>query len=94
MSLKAGSTTGNIDPAGLIRPEPTEGTMRKVTFGEWLAEAHNILRTKHNAEPSAIRPWEWTRLYVRGLSPEEAAQHASVEASNALTPNERRLRRR
>jgi len=62
-------------------------------FGDWLAEAHSILRSQYNARPTALRPKQWTQLYVRGMSPEEAAHRASVEAWNALTPNERRLRR-
>ena len=63
------------------------------TFSDWLAEAKSILRAQYNVRPTALRPKEWTQLYVRGLPPEEAAQRAAVEAWNALTPNERRMRR-
>jgi hypothetical protein len=45
---------------------------KPATFRDWLAQAHSILRTEYKSRPSALRPKEWTRLYVRGVTAEEA----------------------
>ena len=63
-----------------------------VVYSDWLAQAQALFQAQHHGRPYAIRPREWTRWYVRGLSPEEAAEEARTLAWNAL-PAAERLRR-
>jgi hypothetical protein len=63
-----------------------------LTYSEWLVEAMAILESKHNTRASTIRPRTWVNWYVRGWSPEEAAQRAATAAFNALPADERFLK--
>jgi hypothetical protein len=56
----------------------------------WRAATEAELKRLHpDIRPSTIPLREWTRLYVRGLTPEAAAQQANVYAWNRHTPAER-----
>jgi hypothetical protein len=52
------------------------------TYPEWFAAAVAILQEKHDAKPSAVRPRTWVNWYVRGMSPDEAAQRALLDTNN------------
>jgi len=62
------------------------------TFSEWLERAQLALENQHNTRRNVIRPGAWTKLYVRGMSPDEAAQRAATEASNKLPASARVLK--
>jgi hypothetical protein len=62
------------------------------TFLDWFAETAAILQDEHGIGSTAIRPGTWTSLYIRGMSPAEAAERVATEAINALPASERILR--
>jgi hypothetical protein len=64
------------------------------TFSEWLERAEAVLQVAHGTKPDRVRPGAWTKMYIRGMTPEEAAQQAAPEALNRLPVAERLLRQR
>jgi hypothetical protein len=62
-----------------------------LTFSDWLALAERALANEHTTRPNVVRPGAWTKMYVRGMTPEEAAQRAATEARNKLPPSARNL---
>ena len=63
------------------------------TFSEWLERAESALLVEHGIRPIGIRPGAWTKMYIRGLTPEEAAKQVATEAFNKLPSSVRILRR-
>jgi hypothetical protein len=66
----------------------------KQTYSDWFAEASAILQSEHGFLPTAIRPRGWKNMFMRNMSPAEAAERAATKAFNALPPGERLLRGR
>jgi len=64
------------------------------TFSEWPGTGEAVLLDEHGIRPIAFRPGAWTRMYIRGLTPAEAAKQAATEAFNKLPSSVRILRRR
>jgi hypothetical protein len=52
------------------------------SYEAWKAVAAEELKRLHGIEATAIAEREWTKLYVRGLAPEEAAERAERESRN------------
>jgi hypothetical protein len=52
------------------------------SYRDWKAEASKQLRDRHDIPAAAIPAREWTRLYIRRFSPEEAADRAATEYNN------------
>jgi hypothetical protein len=64
--------------------------MRPGTKEVWRAEAEQALERLYPGVKAASIPERvWTNLYVRGLSPNEAARAADVHVWNKLTPVDR-----
>jgi hypothetical protein len=63
-------------------------------LSEWLEKAESVLQAEHNTKPTHVRPGAWTKMYIRGMTPEEAAKHAAGEALNRLPISARILSRR
>src|SRR5262245_15787128 len=68
-------------PMGHVPPEiPAAKPATYSSFSEWLEQAESALQDKHGTGPTAVRPRDWRIWYIRGLSPEAAAQNAAAEA--------------
>jgi hypothetical protein len=51
-------------------------------YAEWKDRAEVQLERGHGVKASTIPTRVWTRLYVQGASPQEAAEQAAVSAYN------------
>jgi hypothetical protein len=56
------------------------------SYRDWKAEASKQLRDRHDIPTAAIPEREWTRLFIRRFSPEEAAERAATEYNNSHRP--------
>jgi hypothetical protein len=45
-------------------------------FATWQARSMAILRDKHEITGTLMRHREWRNLFIRGTTPEDAAEHA------------------
>ena len=65
-----------------------------VSFPTWKAEAAKALAQLHERAALMMRERDWRTLYVRGLSPDDAASHAARDYAASHRPewakNERR----
>ena len=67
-----------------------------VSFSTWKAAAVQALAQVNGRAILTTRDGFWTRLYVRGLSPEDAAQAAAREYASTHRPDlatQRRINR-
>jgi hypothetical protein len=64
-----------------------------VSFPTWKADAVKALRELHERAAVAMRERDWRNLYVRGLSPDEAASHAAREYDSTHRPDWVKTRR-
>lgn len=62
---------------------------RAVTFANWRAHADAVLADKHGIAPGTIPARVWTKLFVRGLTPDAAADDAAVSAYNVRPASDR-----
>jgi hypothetical protein len=75
---------------------PTGSTVKTAsasTFAEWQAQAAAALESKHAIKAGTIPARVWTKLFLRGLSPEAAADDAATSAFN-MRPASYRLKGR
>jgi hypothetical protein len=65
-------------------PKPSRATQSagQVDYATWKASAAAALEREHNSNPDAIPPRLWRHFYIQNLSPEQAAEQASVTAYN------------
>lgn len=66
------------------RPAPAEAD-----YKEWLKLAAAELERRHDVKAGTIPTRVWTRLFIRGLSPQEAAEQAAVSAFNTRSAADR-----
>jgi hypothetical protein len=59
------------------------------TFAKWQARAAAALEAKHAIKAGTIPVRVWRHAYVRGLTPEEGAEHAARSAYNVRPASER-----
>jgi hypothetical protein len=83
---------GHCPPSGrprlYHRIEPSSKQLRRL---EILAGADLLQR--HDVEPGIIPERLWRKLYIRGMTPQKAADQAAVSAKNTLSPADRLKRR-
>jgi hypothetical protein len=63
------------------------------TFTEWRERAEAALQVEHGTKATRVRPGVWTKMYIRGLTPEDAARQAAADAFNKLPVSARVLGR-
>jgi len=61
------------------RPSAESVTAAELPFPIWKADAVMALARLHERAPHATHDGYWTRLYIRGLDPDEAAMAAARE---------------
>ena|SRR5215831_11664517 len=57
-------------------------------YAPWMAQAGAELQRRHDIKAATIPPRVWTRLFIKGLSPEQAAEQAAVSAYNTRSPGD------
>jgi hypothetical protein len=57
------------------------------SYKAWKDEALRTLQRDHNLPPNAISEREWTRLYVNGFPPDQAADRAEREYHSTHSPD-------
>jgi hypothetical protein len=72
---------------------PTKRTRRPAppttSYAEWKDRPEVELERRHGVKASTIPTRLWSRLFVQGRSPQEAAEHAAVSAYNTRPAFER-----
>jgi hypothetical protein len=79
--------TRSTKPRPKAKPSAETVTAADVPFPVWKAEALLALAKVHQRAVAATHDSFWTRLYVRGLDPEEAAQAAAREYDSTPRPD-------
>jgi hypothetical protein len=77
---------GTRNPPPKAKPAAEAVPATDVPFLVWKAEAVLALAV-HQRAATVTRDAYWTRLYIRGLSPEEAAQAAAREYDATHRPD-------
>jgi hypothetical protein len=72
--------------AGDAGPRPG---LAEVDYKEWAKRAAAELEQRHDIKAATIPTRVWTRLFIRGLSPQDAAEQAAVSAYNTRSAAER-----
>jgi hypothetical protein len=68
---------GTRSPPSKAKPSAETVTAADVSFPVWKAEAVLALAMVHQSAAAATHGGLWTRLYIRGFSPEQAAEMAA-----------------
>ena len=84
---------GTHYPSPKAKPAAEAVPAADVPFAVWKAEALLALAKVHQHAVTATHNGFWTRLYVRGLDPEEAAQAAAREYDSTHRPDWVKARR-
>jgi hypothetical protein len=71
------------------RPTRADRAAEQADFKMWLADAVAELQREHNINPAIIPIRVWRHLYVKGMAPQKAADHAAVSAYNTRPAFER-----
>jgi hypothetical protein len=80
-------------------PSRVDRTAEQANYAAWKILALADLLERHDVKPATIPERLWRKLYIRGLSPQNAADQAAVSAYSAMSPADRlkrlkRLKRR
>ena len=78
---------GTRNPPPKAKPAAEAVPATDVPFLVWKAEAVLALVMVHQRALTATHDGFWTRLYIRGLNPEEAAQAAAREYDATHRPD-------
>jgi hypothetical protein len=61
----------------------------RADYAAWKILAGAVLLERHDVKPGTIPERLWRKLFIRGLSPQKAADQAAVSAYNARSPANR-----
>jgi hypothetical protein len=67
-------------------PSRVDRTAKQADYASWKVRAAADLANRHDVKPGIIPERLWRRLYIRGLSPQKAADQAAVSAYNTRSP--------
>jgi hypothetical protein len=65
---------------------PSRASRLPADYRRWKTRAAADLANRHDVKPAIIPKRLWRRLYIRGLSPQKAADQAAVSAYNTMSP--------
>jgi dihydropteroate synthase len=65
----------------------------QANYTAWKILAGADLLQRHDVKPGIIPERLWRKLYIRGMTPQKAADQAAVSASNARSAADRLKRR-
>jgi len=69
------------------QPQASRAVRRAAVLPVWKAEAVKVLTELHERAAVAMRERDWHNLYIRGLSPDEAAAHAARDSAATHRPD-------
>jgi hypothetical protein len=75
------------------RPSRGDRALEQDDFKTWLAAAVAELQREHNINPAISPQRMWRHLYIKGRSPQKAADQAAVSAYNTQSAADRLKRR-
>jgi dihydropteroate synthase len=70
-----------------------ERAAEQANYTAWKILAGADLLQRHDVKPGIIPERLWRKLYIRGMTPQKAADQAAVSASNARSAADRLKRR-
>jgi hypothetical protein len=70
-------------------PTRADRTAEQADYSAWKILAGADLLGRHDVKPGIIPARLWRKLYMRGLSPQKAADQAAVSAYNTMSPADR-----
>jgi putative SOS response-associated peptidase YedK len=89
--LRAAGPLATVQPMarGIRSPPPKAkpAADEPPSFTVWKAEAVKALQQLHERAAVMMRERDWRNLYVRGLSPDEAASHAARDYAATHRPD-------
>jgi hypothetical protein len=71
------------------RSEPRRKATEPLSFADWHRQAVGSIDRMYAARIGRVAHRQWTRWYVSGLTPDDAARAAERDLWNAMTPAER-----
>jgi dihydropteroate synthase len=74
---------------------PSNRAVEQANYAAWKILAGADLLQRHDVKPGIIPERLWRKLYIRGMTPQKAADQAAVSANNTMSPADRlkRLKR-
>jgi hypothetical protein len=75
------------------RSRPGRPAPATTSYAEWKDRAEVQLERRHGVKATTIPTRVWTRLYIQGRSPKEAAEQAAVSNFNTRPAFERTRKR-
>jgi hypothetical protein len=78
--------------------KPAKQSLREAEqtdYRAWRVEAAAELANRHAVAPGTVPERLWRHMYIRGMTPQKAADQAAASAYNAMSPADRlkRLKR-
>jgi hypothetical protein len=68
------------------RPSRADRAAKQADYKAWKTATLADLANRHDVKPGIVPERLWRRLYIRGLSPQKAADQAAASAYNAMSP--------
>jgi hypothetical protein len=68
------------------RPARADRAAEQTDYGAWKIEAAADLATRHGVAPGSIPERLWRRLYIEGMTPQEAADKAADLIARKVRP--------
>jgi dihydropteroate synthase len=68
---------------------PSDRAVEQANYAAWKILAGADLLQRHDVKPGIIPERLWRKLYIRGMTPQKAADQAAVSAYNARSPANR-----
>jgi hypothetical protein len=69
-------------------PRPSDRAAERADYATWRITAGADLLQRHDVKPGIIPERLWRKLYIRGMTPQKAADQAVVSANNTMSPAE------
>jgi hypothetical protein len=86
---------GHCPPSGRPRLHHRIEPSSKPIYAAWKILAGEDLLQRHDVKPGIIPERLWRKLYIRGMTPQKAADQTAVSPNNTISPADRlkRLKR-
>jgi hypothetical protein len=72
---------------------PSDRAVEQANYAAWKILAGADLLQRHDVKPGVIPERLWRKLYIRGMTPQKAADQAAASAKSTLSPADRLKRR-
>jgi dihydropteroate synthase len=72
---------------------PSDRAVEQANYAAWKILAGADLLQRHDVKPGIIPERLWRKLYIRGMTPQKAADQAAISAYNTQSAADRLKRR-